>query len=123
MAKMPKAGDLRDQVAVQRLKYPPDVDEYNAHEQKADDWETIRTVRANVRDASGRELWIGRQTQAEVSVIVDLRYLPELAKFGGLKEGPKMRLVEKTNNDRVLNILAVLNEDGKRIWHLILCRV
>ena len=120
MDKMPHAGDLRDQVEIQRLKYPPDVDEFGAHKEE---WETIGTRRANVGDASGRELWLGKQVEAEVNVSVDLRYLPELAEWRGLKQGPKMRLLDKSNGNRVLNIMAVLNPDSRHIWHLLLCRV
>lgn len=117
--RMPHAGDLKDQVAIQRQKYPATADEYGA---PIEEWETIATRRARVRDANGRELWLGRQVEPEVSLSVDLYYLPELAVWRSAKEGPKMRLLDKRNGDRILHIAAVLNPDGDKRFLTLVCK-
>ena len=86
-------------------------------------WDRIATRRACIRDLSGGELWLVKQTEAVVQLAVDLRYFPKLAKVrGGVAQGPLCRLVELDqfgNDVRVLNIELVRNPDRRKVWHLV----
>ena len=125
MATMPTAGDLRHQVAIQMLPDPPTADDSGQHDTTDGNYQTIAVRRARIRDLSGGEVWYAKQVVAEVNLAVDLRYFPKLAEWKrGENLGPKMRLVEMLNGEevRTLNVGVVRNPDGKKIFHLVLCK-
>lgn len=120
MAAMPTPGDLRHTVAIEEPETPATTD---AHGQLEPTWRRITTRRACIRDLTGGELWLLKQTESVASFAVDLRYFARLAKYeGGVHQGPLMRLVQLDrfgNDERVLNVESVRNPDRKKIWHLV----
>ena len=115
MPRTPAIGSLRDVVEVQRPKSPATADESGAWLKDDAYWETFERVRACVRDLAGGELWVARQVIPEVDVLVDLRYLAGLTS--------EMRLRQVHPVVRTLQIKAVVNPDGRRIWSLVYAKV
>jgi SPP1 family predicted phage head-tail adaptor len=66
---------------------------------------------AEVRPLAGRELWEARSVRPDVTHAVTLRY------YEGLT--PRHRLVHE---GRVLRVESVLNPDGRKRFHELLCK-
>ena len=74
-------------------------------------WETVATVWGEVIELSGRELWQAAQVRPDLTSRVTIRY------YEGLT--PKHRLIV---DGRTLNIESVINPDGRRREHQLLCK-
>jgi SPP1 family predicted phage head-tail adaptor len=70
----------------------------------------VQNVPARVEDISGRETYLAGRFVDQVSHLVKMRYLP------GVKGN--MRVIWE---DRILEIQAILQPDGKRIEHQLVC--
>ena len=93
------AGKYRHRV---RIEGPP-VDARGLDGAVIQTWPTVAIVHAEVRDLSGREFYAARQTQAEVTTNVRIRYRSGVT--------TDHRIVYGT---RTLRIEAVADEEGRR---------
>jgi len=103
------AGKLRHRVTVQQ-NAPATVDDANT---PTDRWVTFgpRSVAAGVVDMTGTEGDVAGKTTATASHVVTLRYLAGLTREMRLKWGA-----------RYLNITSIANPDGRRRWHVLVCK-
>lgn len=77
-------------------------------------WETFAdNVPARIEDVSGKETYIIGRFVDQVSHTVVLRYMTGLS--------GNMRVIWLDNGNRILEIDAPLNPDGKRQWHVLAC--
>lgn len=101
------AGRLIHRVEIQQLADPTAVDD---HGQPADEWETLATVWAEVKEGGGKEQLLSDGVSADTTHVVTMRYYPGL--------NPRMRLLW---GERVLNVGGATNPDGRRVEHRITC--
>lgn len=102
------AGDLRHFVQLQRP-----VETQDAEGGTVRDWETVRSVWAQVRALSGQEFWAASAVQANVQYRVRFRALDVV----DLDASWRIRL----EDGRVLGIAAKLRDDTDRGSVLVLC--
>ena len=106
----PDPGELREIVQVETCPVHDDKpDAYNAQEPG---WKPVGTVRAKVEQLSGREFWFAQQANSALSIRVTIRYLAGLNSL-------RYRLVWR---NMVLSIGAVINPDGIKVWHQLMCQ-
>lgn len=75
-------------------------------------WDNLVSVWADVRDISGREYFAAKQTSAEVSAQVTIRYFPGL--------DASMRIL---HGDRTLYLVSPpVDPDGRRRELILMCR-
>lgn len=100
-------GELRHRITIQ--KPVSTQDEFG---QPTDSWDNVITLWAKVEDLSGREYFIAQQVPAsQVNARITIRWRV------GIKS--EMRIV---HGDRILNIKAVLDPDGRRKWLHLMCQ-
>lgn len=94
------AGRLRHRVTLETPPRPEARDAYGApveaHAQTAETWAEVRTL-------SARELMVAQGLGAEASVVVTIRWRPDAD-----------RLMRVMFGGRVLNIVGVVDPDGRR---------
>lgn len=116
LVKTRSAGQLRWQVQLQQLPSSPASNDFN--EPSYTGWTTYATVWANIKPLSGRELFWAREIVADVSHVVEIRYWPRVV--------PKHRVLYvdqfTAGTSRILNILAVTDDEEKHRWMDLLCR-
>lgn len=98
-------GDLRDVVTIQAPGTTQD-----AIGEPVAGWTDFVTLRAGVRDLSGRELIAANAVQSQITTKVTIRF-----RNGVL---PAMRVVRGAD---VYVIESVLNPSGKRDWLVLMC--
>lgn len=104
---MIRAGDLRHRVTIQQATVTR-----NEFGEPVETWQDLATVWAEVVDLSGREFIEARQAPAsEVTTRVRIRYR------AGIE--PTMRVL---HGARVLEIVAVLEPEGRRRELHLMCR-
>lgn len=99
-------GNLRHRVQLQVRA--PTKDEYGA---EIDGWADLASVWASVEALSGRELFAAQQTTAEADHQITMRYRADVK--------PDMRALE---GDRVFDITAALDREGRKRKLELLCR-
>jgi SPP1 family predicted phage head-tail adaptor len=102
---MMRAGDLRHRVTIQLP-----VESQNDFGEVITTWQDYKTVWAVVLPLTGREYFASRQVNAEVTVQIQMRYIPGIT--------PKMRVVE---GSKVYEIEAVMDVEGKKKELQLLC--
>ena len=100
-----KIGDLRDVVTIQT----PGVGQDDIGEPVAA-WGAFVTVRACVRDLTGRELFAAQATQSQVTTKITIRFREDVL--------PSMRV---TRGAEVYTVQNVMNTSGRRDWTELLC--
>ena len=115
------AGRLRWQVQLQSLPSPSSPlsrpNDFNEPNYDPSQWTSYATVWACIRPLSGRELLWAREIVADVTHNVELRYLKGIL--------PKHRILYQDmygGQTRVLNILAVMDDEERHRWLDLLCR-
>jgi SPP1 family predicted phage head-tail adaptor len=103
---MIRAGELNCRVALKTATETQD--DYG---DVVSGWATIATVWGEVVDLSGREYFAAQQVNAEVTTRMRIRYLAGVT--------PKMRGVV---NGRTLEILSVLEPEGRRRELHLMCK-
>lgn len=98
-------GDLRDVVTIQAPSAGQD-----AIGEPVAGWTDFVTLRAGVRDLTGRELIAANAIQSQITTAVTIRF-----RNGVL---PAMRVLR---GDEVYVIEAVLNPTGRRDWLVLMC--
>jgi len=101
-----RAGDLRHRVTIQQA-----VESQNDFGEVITTWQNYKTVWAAIKPLTGREYFASQQVNAEVSVQIQMRYIPGIT--------PKMRIVE---GSKVYEIEAVMDVEGKRKELQLLCK-
>lgn len=104
------AGELRHRMTIQAP-----VETRSAAGDSVPAWTTIATVWASVRAISGREFWAGSQVYAEASMEVRIRYRADV------RSSWRLAWDERTGT-RYLDILGVLDPDGRRADLVLPCR-
>ncbi len=99
-------GDLRHRVTIQRLD-PTTRDEYKA---VIPSWGPVVTVWAAVESVSGREAFIAQQVMQQSTHRITIRYRSDVT--------ATMRVA---HGDRLYDIKAALDRDGRRRWLQLLC--
>jgi SPP1 family predicted phage head-tail adaptor len=102
---MTTIGDLRDVVTIQASG--TDQDDIG---DTVPSWGSFVTLRANVRDLSGRELIAAQAVQNQVTTLITIRWRDDIV--------PSMRVVRGAD---VFVIQDVLNPSGKRDWLQLMC--
>jgi SPP1 family predicted phage head-tail adaptor len=102
---MTTISDLRDVVTIQT----PGVGQDDIGEPVAA-WGAFVTVRANVRDLTGRELMAAQAVQSQVTTKITIRFRDDIV--------PAMRV---TRGAEVYTIQNVMNPSGRRNWTELLC--
>jgi SPP1 family predicted phage head-tail adaptor len=103
---MTAIGDLRDVVVIQA----PAAGQDNIGEPLAASWSAFATVRACVRDLTGRELIAAQSVQSQVTTKITIRYRADLL--------PSMRVTRGTD---IYQIQNVMNPSGRKDWTELLC--
>jgi SPP1 family predicted phage head-tail adaptor len=101
-----RAGKLRHRVSIERRSTSFDADLGQA----AGTWAEWKSVFAEVKDLSGRELERARQIVAEATVSIDIRYLTGLLTTDRIKF-----------DGRTLQIGAVLDPENRKHDMLVVC--
>jgi SPP1 family predicted phage head-tail adaptor len=102
---MTAIGDLRDVVTIQS----PGLAQDEIGEAVAA-WGAFVTVRAYVRDLTGRELVAAQSVQSQVTTKITIRFREDIL--------PAMRV---TRGAEVYTIQNVMNTSGRRDWTELLC--
>lgn len=105
----PDPGELRETVGIEAA--PLYADKPNAYREQELDWKSLGSCRAKVEPLSGREYWFAQQASSQVNFKVTIRYRADL-------HSQRFRL---TWRNMVLNVASVVNEDGQKIWHVLMC--
>jgi SPP1 family predicted phage head-tail adaptor len=100
-----KIADLRDVVTIQA----PGVAQDEIGEPVAA-WTAFASVRANVRDLTGRELFAAQAVQSQVTTKVTIRFREDVL--------PSMRVMRGAE---AFTIQDVMNTTGRRDWTELLC--
>lgn len=109
-----RAGLLRHRVSVQSLRSTATRDALgNIDKGSTANWQTDKTVWANVRPLSGREQEIAAQTQADISHAIEMRY------NAATTLTPDNRLLF---GSRYLEIESLINEGERNIKMIIYAR-
>jgi SPP1 family predicted phage head-tail adaptor len=103
--KDPKIGPMRNRVEIQSRTVAQD-----SYGQAVPTWTTLATVAAEVLPLSGREMWQAQQARPQVTHKVTIRF------YSGLTA--KHRLLF---DGATLNIDSVLNPDGRKRFHELIC--
>ena len=86
-----RAGQLRHKLRLERHQYPQNL---ASGEPQAAGPYTVEVVLGSVEPLSGRELWVARQSQPDVSHRVRIRYRRDLAPGDVLEhDGRKLRVL------------------------------
>lgn len=101
-------GKLRHRIELQAKSEPEGQDDYG---EVARIWPTIATVWASIEPASGKQLFVAQQVQAEVSHVVTIRY------YDGL--GPTNRVKFGT---RIFAVNFVRNVDERNVYQELYCK-
>ena len=101
-------GKLRNKIEVQARTDPTTT---NAYGEPTEEWETVLTVWGAIKPASGKELYVAEQAQAEVSHVVTLRYCDCLTPRHRLKFG-----------SRIFSVNFVRNIDERNVAQEVYCR-
>lgn len=97
----------RHKIIIQQL-----VTGYDEYNQPIDEWQDVSTFWAKIEDLTGREYFAAQQVPtSQVSTRVRIRWRPDIK--------PEMRVV---HGDRVLDIKAVLDRDGRRRELQLMCQ-
>ena len=105
-----RAGELRH-----RLTLQAPVETRSANGDFVPSWQTVATVWAGIKSIRGQEFWAGAQVYAEASHEIRLRYRTDVR--------PHWRLAwDERTGTRYLDILGVLDPDGKRSDLVLPCR-
>lgn len=107
MRKPVAVGDLRDLIHFQRRKKSDD----GFGNQIAGDWITQFTLRANLKPLKGSETVIASRLAGIQPYVLTVRASPM-----SMEVSTDWRLVDARNADRVFNITAVIDPDGRRRW-------
>lgn len=109
-----RGGQLRHRLRIE------EITQVNTAGVPSDDWSEVATVRGSVEDLTGRELMEAQAVNARVSTRVRIRYRAGLT--------PKHRFLMLTTDDnsttvegRTLNIVSVLDVDGRRRMLEVMC--
>jgi len=109
-----QAGLLRHRLGIQSLRSTATRDDLgNIDKGNTANWQTDKTVWANVRPVSGRELEIAAQTQADISHAIEMRY------NAATTVTPDNRLLF---GSRHLEIETVINEGERNVKLIIYAR-
>lgn len=84
MAARPRAGDLRHRVTLDTLTETAD-----SFGQPIQSWTSSGPYWAAIRPASGREVEIGKQLEAQVSHVITMRYVGEIGPTGRISFGSR----------------------------------
>lgn len=99
-----RAGNLRHSISVETNTISVD-----ANGDRTESWATFLTCWASIETGNGREFFAAKQTIADLTHTIRMRYVAALA--------PDMRIkyVDKKNADatRYFNIRAILNPDER----------
>lgn len=102
-----RPGEMRHRVTLQK----PALSRSSTG-QPSKNWETVTLLWAKIEDLSGREYFIAQQAPtAQVTTRVTIRWRV------GVK--PEMRILYE---DRIFDIKAVLEPEGRRRWLQIMCQ-
>lgn len=102
---MTHIADLRDVVTIQA----PGTAQDDIGEPIAA-WVDVATVRASVRDLTGRELMAAQAAQSLVTTNITIRFRADVL--------PAMRVLR---GGEVFDIQTVMNPSGKRDWTVLMC--
>lgn len=105
------AGDLRHQIEVQT--YTPAVD---SHGGQRGTWATTATIWGSVQTLTGRKLELARQIDIEASVEIRTRYCGS-GGVSGITHANQL-----VYNDRILEIIIIVNENERNIMNRIICK-
>lgn len=103
---MIKIGELRHGVTLQKKEITEDD-----LKQQAENWMDVDRVWAAVEPLSGREYFVARQVNSEVSAKITIRYRKDII--------PDMRVVF---GGRVFDILSVINTKERCESLVLMCR-
>jgi SPP1 family predicted phage head-tail adaptor len=101
-------GKLRHKIEIQAKADPGAPDAYG---EVVEGWTTMLTVWGAINPASGKELYVAEQAQAEVSHVVTLRYCDCLTPRHRLKFG-----------SRIFNVNFVRNMDERNTQQEVYCK-
>jgi SPP1 family predicted phage head-tail adaptor len=101
-----RAGQLRHKVTIQTSS-----EAQGATGDITTTWSTFATVNASIEPVYGREFFNNRQLSAEITHLVEIRYL------SGVR--PKMRILFGT---RYFDIEQVVNDKERKVKHILMCK-
>lgn len=101
-----KIGSLKHRIVLQKKMITEDD-----LKQQSEVWTDITTVWARIEPLSGREYFIARQENAEISVKITIRYQPGIS--------TDLRAVF---GSRTFEVLSVINPEERRESLLLMCR-
>lgn len=101
-------GKLRHKIEIQSRTEPETLDKYG---ESSGEWTTLISVWAAIEPASGKQLYVAEQIQAEISHVVTIRYYSGVTarqriKFGG----------------RIFDINFVRNVDERSVYQELYCK-
>lgn len=94
-------GKLRHRIELQAKSEPEGLDGYG---EATESWTTIKTVWASIEPASGKQLFVAQQIQAEASHVVEMRYYPGVTAEYRVKFGTRIFAVNFVRNVEERNI-------------------
>lgn len=100
-----RAGRLRHRIHIERREI-----EYNSLGHESAVWKIWKSVAAEVKTPSGRELERARQVVAETTTVITIRYLE------GLQSEDRIRF-----GSRIINIGAAVDEDNQQRELVLFC--
>jgi SPP1 family predicted phage head-tail adaptor len=103
-----RIGKLRHRIELQTKSEPEGLDGYG---EPTESWTTLKTVWASIEPASGKQLFVAQQVQAEVSHVVTIRY------YDGF--GPTNRVKFGT---RIFSVNFVRNVDERNVYQELYCK-
>lgn len=101
-------GKLRHKVELQARTEPPTRDGYG---QRTSEWKTLKTVWASIEPATGKQLFVAQQIQAEISHVVTIRY------YSGLTQNERVLF-----GTRIFDINFVRNVDERNVYQELFCK-
>ena len=101
-----RAGTLRNRIVIQKV-----TETQSSSGAILESWTTFKTIWAEVEPRNGREIFSGAQMVEELSLVLKIRYSPNVV--------PKMRIFWR---GRVFDILGVINVYGAGKEMMLACR-